>query len=203
MQQKVASLCARPLVQEAGDLWTLGTEAPFLRKLADGTLPEAVFARWLEQDYHFVRALTSFQAVLAAKAPRTLLKTLIGGLSALEQELTWFETHAEKRGLDLDCDPGPVCRRYADFLIATAYRESVEIGITALFAVEAAYAAAWSNLSPEGPYEDFIRRWSREEFLAYCLALADIAESVQLPGQQAVFNRVMQHERDFWQMVEA
>lgn len=44
----------------AGPLWTRYVSHPFVRGLADGTLPQAAFRRYLRQDYlfliHFVRA---------------------------------------------------------------------------------------------------------------------------------------------------
>ncbi len=148
------------LVLRAGTLWQEATTAAFLDAIGDGTLPPEAFNLWLVQDYHFADALTSFQGIAAAKTPRQLRKPLIAGLSALDAELDWFEAQASARGLQLNAPVHEVCRRYCDFLIQAAYREPYPVLLAILFGVEATYLAAWSRLSPNGPYAEFIDRWS-------------------------------------------
>lgn len=189
-----------PLVRAAGDLWPQATRARFLEAVADGTLPPAALARWLTQDYLFARGLASFQAILTARAPRPALRLLIDGLSALEAELAWFEGHAARLGLDLAGAPHPVGRRYVDFLIASAYVRPVPVLLAILFGVEVAYLAAWSALRPEGPHAEFVQRWSSPAFRGYVRGLRALAEAEPHPDQQAAFDEVLRHERDFWQM---
>ena len=43
--------------------WEAMLAHPFLRRTADGTLPDAVFANWMRQDYLFVRAAVPFLKV--------------------------------------------------------------------------------------------------------------------------------------------
>ena len=184
----------------AGDLWELGTSAKFLDAVGDGSLPPQTFNRWLVQDYLFVKGFTDFAGLTAAKAPRPEQSVFIGGLSALDDELRWFESHAKERGLDLDIDPHPVCRRYVNFLIAAAYSQAVEILLAIFCGVEVAYVVAWGRLKAEGPYAEFIERWASPEFKAYVMELLNITEDRHHSGQQKAFNEVMCHERDFWRM---
>ena len=157
------------LVLRAGTLWQEATTAAFLDAIGDGTLPPEAFNLWLVQDYHFADALTSFQGIAAAKTPRQLRKPLIAGLSALDAELDWFEAQASARGLQLNAPMHEVCRRYCDFLIQAAYREPYPVLLAILFGVEATYLAAWSRLSPNGPYAEFIDRWSNPRFADYVI----------------------------------
>ena len=90
------------LIKKARYLWRQATTAPFLDAIANGTLPRDALNRWLVQDYHFADALTSFQAITAAKTPRRFRKPLIVGLSAMDMEMDWFERQASKRRLKLD-----------------------------------------------------------------------------------------------------
>lgn len=81
-------------VVRSGALWDRATHAAFLTAVADGTLPEDAFRRWLVQDYHFAKGLTSFQAITTAKMPRPPQKLVIDGLSVMSDEIDWFESIA-------------------------------------------------------------------------------------------------------------
>jgi thiaminase len=188
------------LVVAAGGLWQDATTAEFLEVTGDGTVPQEAFERWLAQDYLFARGLVSFQAVMVAKAPRAAHGPLIGGLAALDAEMSWFESHLADRGIDLQTKAHQVCRRYVDFLVASAYSAPFEVLTAILYGVEVSYLAAWSALAATGPYAEFIQRWSSESFAAYVRSLLDLCCRHPHPGQQAAFNEVLRHERDFWRM---
>lgn len=188
------------LLQSAGPLWHDATHSPFLTAAADGTLPTPAFQRWLAQDYLFAKSLTAFQAIVLAKIPRSCHKPVIAGLAALDSELDWFESHAARLQLDLDLPPHPACRRYIDFLMRTAYTQPYPVLLAVLYGVEASYLAAWSALPPQGPYREFIARWSSSAFQQYVDALRALAEQHTHPAAPEYFNRVLVHERDFWRM---
>ncbi len=188
------------LARGAGELWRLGTEAAFLDAIGDGTLPEDAFDRWLVQDYLFVRGFASFVALVAAKTPRPAQSVVIGGLAALDDELGWFEGHAAGRGLDLGAEPHPVCRRYVDFLLATAYTRPLAVLLAVFYGVEVAYTVAWGRLEAKGPYAELIERWTAPDFQAYVAELGKLADAHPHPDQQPAFDEVMRHERDFWRM---
>ncbi|MCS7315286.1 MAG: hypothetical protein RMI94_13010 [Bryobacterales bacterium] len=189
-----------PLIAAAGPLWPQATRSPFLDAAAAGTLPEEAFHRWLAQDYLFARGLTAYQAIALAKAPRDAHRTLIDGLVALDRELEWFESHAQRRGLSLAGPPHPVCRAYVDFLMRNAYTSPWPLLAAILFGVEASYLAAWSALTPAGPYAEFIERWSNAAFVSYVNRLAALATRYPHPEAQRVFDQVLIYEREFWQM---
>ncbi len=184
----------------AGELWDLATRAAFIDAVGDGSLPEEAFVRWLVQDYLFVDGLTKFVALTAAKTPRPAQSIVIGGLAALDNELQWFEKHARDRALELAVEPHPTCRRYVDFLICAAYSRPIEVLLTIFYGVEVAYTVAWGRLKPQGPYAEFIDRWTHPEFKAYVVELMKLAEGNPHPEQQTAFNEVMRHERNFWRM---
>lgn len=188
------------LIAAAGPLWRQATRSPFLAAAAAGTLPEEAFRRWLSQDYLFARGLIAFQAIALAKAPRDAHRVLTDGLVALDKELEWFENHAERRRLPLAGPPHPVCRAYLDFLMRNAYTQPWPLLAAILFGVEASYLAAWSALTPAGPYAEFIERWSNPGFVAYVDRLADLAARYPHPDAQQAFDQVLIYERDFWQM---
>jgi hypothetical protein len=133
-------------------------------------------------------------------APPDAVRVLIDGLTALGAERAWFESHARRLDLDLAAPRHRVCSRYADFLVATAYSQPFAVSAAMLFGVEAACLAAWSRLDATGPYAEFVQRWSDPRFAAYVGDLQALAEGCDHPDQQYVFNEVLRHERDFWQM---
>lgn len=188
------------LVRDSAELWSHATQSQFLAGIAEGSLPEDAFSRWLAQDYHFAEGLLSFQAVLVAKSSRQAQKLLISGLSAVESELQWFEANAASRAIELESPVHPVCRRYVDFLVASAYTKPAEVLYAILFGVEAAYLKAWSALEARGPYAEFIERWSNDGFRSYVEELQELTEEFPHQDSQEHFNRVLELEREFWQM---
>jgi thiaminase/transcriptional activator TenA len=81
--------------------WIAYTRHPFVLKLADGTLPEACFRRYLVQDYlfliHFARAygLAAFKAETLAD-----IRLAATGLSALvDREMQLHVAYCRKRGM--------------------------------------------------------------------------------------------------------
>lgn len=184
----------------AGELWNEATRARFLDAVGDGTLPEEAFTRWLVQDYRFVTGLTKFVALAVAKTPRRAQPVLVQGLVALDAELEWFESHARERDLDLDARPHPVCRRYVDYLIVAGYSQPMEVLLAILYGVEVAYTVGWGRLEAEGPYAEFIDRWTHPDFQEYVAELRSLADTHRHPDQQKHFDRVLRHERAFWRM---
>jgi formylaminopyrimidine deformylase / aminopyrimidine aminohydrolase len=189
------------LVKGAGELWREGTQAQFLDAVRDGSLPEEAFNRWLVQDYLFVRGFTGFTCILAAKLGRPAQRTLINGLGALNDELDWFERHAQQRGLDLDIEPHPTCRRYVDHLLAAVYTRPVRVLLAVMYGVEVSYCVGWGRLrGSAAQYAEFIDRWSNEGFLDYVRQLEQLTDEAEHPDQQRAFNDVLRYEREFWRM---
>lgn len=188
------------LVVGAGDRWQKGTEAEFLDAIRDGTLPEEAFQRWLVQDYYFVKGLTTFLAITIAKTPRPSQKILVAGLAAFDTELDWFEQHAAKQSLDLTTAMHPRCKRYVDYLVASAYTQPFEVLLAMLYGVEASYMSGWSALEASGPYAEFIDRWSNDLFVDYVGELLKTCNRHPHDSQQTQFNEVLRHEREFWRM---
>ena len=102
--------------------------------------------------------------------------------------------------MQLNAPVHEVCRRYRDFLIQAAYREPYPVLLAILFGVEASYLAAWSRQSPNGPYAEFIDRWSNPRFADYVESLRVLAEGNLHEASQGYFDGVLAHETDFWRM---
>ncbi len=153
-------MATEDLLRLHGGAWQAATRHPFLDAVREGTLAEQDFERWLGQDYLFVADLLRFQARLLARAPRTAQAVLAGGVVALEAELTWFEQHAQRRGLALDGERLEATEGYRACL------ERLDLGayepaLVALWALERAYLQAWQSARPGAPaFREFVEHWT-------------------------------------------
>lgn len=188
------------------DLWAAATHHPFLRAVHEGTLPPGAFAAWLSQDYHFVADLLVFQARLVARAPREAQALLIGGLAALEAELSWFEQHAHLRALDLAAPCHPTTMVY-HALLQRLDQAPFPVALVALWAIERAYLEAWQVAAPgHAQYREFVAHWTAPPFAAYVAQLEGRANAA-LAGYpehgesaEARLVEIAQLERGFWEM---
>ena len=144
------------LVKRHADEWQAATRHPFLDSVREGTLAIGAFQTWLVQDYLFVGDLLTYQSRLLARAPRASQAVLIGGLAALEEELTWFEAHAETRRWRLDADREPATAQYRSTMVGLEDAPPT-VGLAALWAIERAYLESWQSALPGAPaYQDFV-----------------------------------------------
>lgn len=192
------------LIRKHPELWIAATSHPFLDGARDGSLPEDVLARWLEQDRLFVIGLTRAWGRMLAGAPAGDLGLLGVGISAFTAELSWFEQLAKERGLRLGRRPAPEAAAYIEYLDAVAV-EPYAVAITAMWAVEAAYLDAWRRaLGGSAMYADVIEHWANDEFAGFVARLAGVADRELAaapglgPGAAEAFVHVMHHERAFW-----
>ena len=183
--------------------WVRATRHPFLRAVADGSLPEAAFTTWLAQDYLFVADLLWFQARLLGRAPRPPQAVLGGGVVALVDELAWFEHHAVAHGVDLASPPRSATLAYRQLLQRLDDAE-FPVALVGLWVLEQAYLDAWSFAAPGAPpYRDVVRHWTVPEFAMYVdglRAAADEHADDGTPGVDAVFKEVVEAEERFWDM---
>ncbi|HKA09640.1 MAG TPA: TenA family transcriptional regulator [Candidatus Dormibacteraeota bacterium] len=178
--------------------WRAATCHAFLDGVRDGGLPVGAFLAWLQQDYLFVNDLLAFQARLLAGAPRPAQSVLAAGLVALEAELTWFEAQLARRELPLVAARHPTTDAYRKELERLS-TEPVEVGITALWALERAYLEAWRGAAPgAAEYREFIEHWTAPAFARYVAGLE--VHATDSPGTEAAWLRIVRLEREFWNM---
>ena len=198
---------AADLIAKHADTWYAATHHPFLEKVKDGTLAFEAFATWLGQDYHFASTLIDSQCLILLYSPRADQSLLIGGLFALESELSWFEENASLYGIDLSQPVLPTCRTYKDFLMALQYKPYV-VQITCLWALEKAYYDGWSTALPCAPqYKEFVDRWTTAEFGEYVGGLETAVNNALAAASkeeralaEVYFLWIARYEKDFWNM---
>ncbi|WP_370325645.1 TenA family transcriptional regulator [Euzebya sp.] len=192
------------LITAHPDAWRAATTSPFLDGIADGSLPADAFDRWLEQDHRFVETLVRAWGRLLGSAPRRDMGLLVGGMRAFVDELAWFEDIAAVRGLDLDGPELPATAAYDEVLMDLAGR-AYPVAITAMWAVEAAYLAAWQRALPGAEaYAEYVTHWANDAFAAFVTDLGRVVDRELPDGPTSAatdaFLVVARHEAAFWAM---
>ncbi|MEB3828235.1 TenA family transcriptional regulator [Phormidium sp. CCY1219] len=201
------SLSCNQLLEKHRQLWHEATVHPFLTQCQQGTIKAEQFNTWLVQDYQFVLEFTRMLARIVAIAPQSDFDILLSGLSAIKDELNWFQAKASERSLYLDVPKQPTCAEYCDYMHSLAL-SPYPVQSTALWGIEFAYNQGWQlpGTMP-APYSEFADRWGNPGFTEYVKQLerlADISletasETIQEQAEEA-FVTVAKLEKDFWQM---
>lgn len=201
------TLTCKSLFDSYSDAWNLATRHPFLDDCKSGKIKPGQFNTWLVQDYLFVTEFTRMVARVLAAAPVPHFDTILGGLSALKDELNWFRAKAVERNLNLASAMQETNKRYCDFM-ESLRSEPYAIQATAFWAIELAYNQAWQLPGPMvKAYDEFADRWGNPGFTDYVSllekqadeALRESSEEVQNKVKE-IFLKVAEFEKSFWQM---
>jgi len=205
------SFCTEQL-ERIQPLWSRMLDHRFLRDTRDGTISHATFATWMRQDFLFVEAAIPFIATLQAKAPRDHWEAHSSVVAMFTRELDLFHERAVAAGVDMEnLQPSFTCDAYIQFLIATAFRESYEVGYTVLYAAEKAYHDSWKvvreGIDRDSPWWPFVENWSGEGFAAYVDSLQVELDSLAAAAGDGLrarmaefFERTTRYEIAFWEM---
>ncbi|EDX86818.1 TENA/THI-4 family [Synechococcus sp. PCC 7335] len=200
-------LTCATLLSNHPQAWQSATVHPFLQNCQQGTITPNQFNTWLVQDYLFVTEFTRMAAQLLAAAPVPHFDTLLSGLTAIKDELLWFQAKATERSLSLSVARQPTCQTYCQFMRSQATQPYAIQAVT-FWAIELAYNQGWQTHRPmPEPYTEFADRWGSPDFTKYVRLLeqqADSALAAASPTEQEQaeqnFLKVAKLEEDFWQM---
>lgn len=199
-------LTCKQLLQTYPQAWREATVHPFLEQCRLGTIQQQQFNTWLVQDYLFVVDFTRMVGRVLHSAPVDHFDVILGGLSALKDELSWFKEKAAERQLDLNIPKQSTCKEYCDYMYSFAAMP-YPVQATALWAIEFAYNQGWQLAGVIPPYTEFAERWGNPGFTDYVKLLEQQAdevlqstsENVQQQAEAAFLN-IARLEKDFWQM---
>ena len=201
------SFTCHQLLQAHQFLWQEATIHPFLAQCQTAEILPQQFNTWLVQDYLFVVEFTRMAAQLLSVAPPHHFDVLLGGLTAIKDELNWFKVKAAERQLDLSSAKQPTCVEYCHFM-ANLASFPYAVQATAFWAIELAYNQGWQQPGTmTAPYNEFADRWGNPGFTEYVKLLEHQADEalglassdVQTQAEEA-FIKVARLEKDFWQM---
>lgn len=140
---------AQQLWDENADLAAAALQHPFVRGLADGTLPRDVFAGYVAQDAFFLQSFARAYALALAHSPdRAALDAFADLLAGVRQELHLHASYAQRLGIDLPgVTPAAATLAYTDFLLATASLGGVGLTCAAMTPCMRLYAYLGQSLS--------------------------------------------------------
>lgn len=189
------------------DLAQACLDDPFVRGLADGSLPIDSFRAYVAQDASFLEAFARAYALALAHSPDRhgleQFHALIGGVL---EELRLHAAYAARWQVDLaTAAPAPATRAYTDFLLATASLHGVGETCAAMTPCMRLYAYLGQQLAAAprrgSPYQEWIDTYAAPDFEALAAALEALLD--RYAGDTSVvrdaYRRAMQLELAFFQ----
>jgi hydroxymethylpyrimidine/phosphomethylpyrimidine kinase len=182
---------------------------PFVRGLADGSLPPWRYRDYVAQDAFFLRAFAAAYALAGARCAdadgRALYQRLAQGV---DEELQLHRRQAERLGLDLArVQASDATLAYTEFLTATAATRPEPCAAAAMLPCLRLYAWLGQQLlpalSPDSPYADWVRTYADAGFDQLWRALAPrldaaAAHGVDADELAALHRRAMHLEHRFF-----
>ena len=205
----------------ASSEWRSYTEHPFTNALADGSLSEAAFHRYLVQDYLFLIEFARAYALCVYKSPRLGdMREAAAGLAAIiDVEMDLHVKLCAGWGLSPDdleqAAPAAEMLAYTRYVLDAGMRGDLLALKVALAPCVIGYAEIATRLAgrPEAlaatnPYSVWIAEYAGEayqEVAAKALAQLDrLADLYATPAREAdligIFKEATRLEADFWEM---
>lgn len=209
------------LKQDAAADWDAYVRHDFVRRLGDGTLPQASFRHYLVQDYLFLIEFARAYAIGVYKAPTIAdMRKAANGVQAILDETTLHLRLCAEWGLDAAAvEATPESRAtvaYTRFVQEAGLRGDMLDLVVALSPCVVGYAeigvellATGKGLSDGGnPYAAWIREYAGEAYQGIARDSLDQLERLAGDGLTAtryaallkIFRHAVRLEADFWQM---
>jgi thiaminase/transcriptional activator TenA len=183
---------------------------PFVRGLADGSLPAEKFKHYIAQDKFFLDAYAKAYKVAGAKGrnheERKVFRELLSGVL---KELKLHESYSSKLGIPLkDVKPLKETETYTDFLLLIAREGSVEEILSAMTPCMRLYAFLGQEIlngTPPPvlthPYGDWIVNYGSGEFNQLAGRLESLLDMQKGDEQklQKYYRHAMQCELNFFE----
>lgn len=207
------------LLDVGEDLWKAQKDHPFVRELADGSLDEAAFRSWLEQDYRYLLDYARTFAVLGGKArdEATMAHCFEVAHVIVEEEMDLHRSFAADFGLSRDdlaaVEKAPTCVAYTNYLLRTARERPLAVGAAAIYPCGQGYLDVAEHMAEladgEHRYTPFVEKYTGEPFresVAWMREFVDrcAEENPSLRDEmEAAFRRSAELEHAFWEMAYA
>jgi thiaminase (transcriptional activator TenA) len=172
---------ARTLWDANADLAASALAHPFVRGIADGTLPRERFAGYIAQDAYFLESFVRAYALAIAHSPdRAGLDAFADLLAGAREELKLHASYARRWDVDLSTvTPVPATRAYTDFLLATAALGGVGLTCAAMTPCMRLYAHLGQQLAREpvaGTYAEWVDTYADPGFEALAATLEGLLD---------------------------
>lgn len=203
------------------------TAHPFITALADGSLAEHVFCRYLIDDAHYLDGYSAALATLSARSEDLDGRVMLArsAASAIDAERSLHRGFLLPRGIDPDAadaaEPSPTCCGYVESLKSAATLQPLGVAMAAVLPCFRVYAAVGSWIvtnknatvtdgrdqirTDDHPYRDWIDAYSDPAFAtavrdaeAYTDLLALRAGAAERHAMLDAYRRSTRWEWMFW-----
>lgn len=208
------------LRQQAGAHWQHYVAHPFLRQLADGTLPATAFRCYLSQDYLFLIHFARAYALLASKCHSLPeLRAASRSLNAIISELPLHVSYCASWGIPEEEmaqeTEAPETLNYTRYVLDIGHSGDALELLTALLPCVAGYAEIGAGLLNDkktvlidNPYAPWIKNYGDVEYLNGVQASLALFEKLaverggesRFPALAEIFTTATRLEAAFWQM---
>jgi thiaminase (transcriptional activator TenA) len=198
---------ARKLWVDNAELARRALAHPFVRGIADESLPREVFSGYVAQDAYFLEAFARAYALALAASPDTETVLAFAGLIAgVRDELSMHAGYAARWGVDPSTSsPSGATLTYTEFLLATAATGTVGLVCAAMTPCMRLYAHLGQSLAVEGvaadsSYGSWVTAYADPAFgiLADQLEALLDAHATDTTAVRATYGRAMRLELAFF-----
>ncbi|CCG21509.1 Thi20 phosphomethylpyrimidine kinase [Candida orthopsilosis Co 90-125] len=214
-------LSSHPRVKQT---WQKYVEHPFVKRLAENTLPFESFFYYLKQDYHYLIIYARMHGLLASKAPTyqqthaaaTIIGEIITEIEHHKKRLKAYNVDYERDIEELK--PGKACVEYCDYLLNIGQKEDflgIKVSLAPCLHGYAEAGAYGRKLRAENPVEipdiyegwlneyasDWYSKADKEGRLALNALVVDGITRIRAEELVDIFNTVSQLEIAFWNEV--
>jgi thiaminase (transcriptional activator TenA) len=196
---------SRTFWQDNADLAAAALRHPFVRGLADGSLPREHFAGYVAQDAFFLESFARAYALALAYSPdRAGVEAFSDLLAGVREELRLHASYADRWGIDLSAvEPVPATEAYTDFLLAAAAVGGVGQTCAAMTPCMRLYAYLGQSLAgtrTSQTYVDWIDAYADPQFEALAATLEGLLDRylVDIDRGRGTYRRAMRLELQFF-----
>jgi thiaminase (transcriptional activator TenA) len=182
---------------------------PFVRGLADGSLPRPAFEGFILQDAYFLDAFARAYALALARSPdRQSALEFFDLLAGTLDELRTHSMYAASWGIPFtDVKPADATLEYTEFLLATAALRTLGETCAAMTPCMRLYAFLGQSLAAEGADKDgkqyaaWVRTYAASEFEALAARLEGLLDrhAVDSEGLRSTYRRALSLELAFFE----
>jgi len=205
------------LKEANAEAWHAYTQHDFVRWLADGSLPEAAFCRYLAQDYLFLIQFARAYALAAYKSDRLAdIRQAASSLSAIvDHEMGLHVAFCKGWGLsEAEMEAEPEAREtlaYTRFVLERGMAGDVldlHVALAPCFIGYAEIARAIGPVPADNPYRAWVEMYAGDEYQDAAAGEARLLDDLmerrggqgRFTSLSATFGAASRLEADFWQM---
>ncbi|HEY8449872.1 MAG TPA: thiaminase II [Bacillota bacterium] len=205
------------LRREADGLWQASFNHPFVRGIADGSLPLESFRYYVIQDAHYLACFARAKALAAAKAPDAEAATLFAAhvQNTYRAEAALHEQFLKALGVTADekdsTPQAPTAYAYTSHLLRVAHEGSAAEIAAAVLPCYGLYREIGERLRGAEPPVELYRKWIEaygsqwfdqavREMIACCDRLAQRCSDAELDRLRRHFLISSYYEWQFWEM---